>query len=112
MKKLSKTQQVKLFRELWEWLSENPTKEKTEWPRWNINFGDIQLCANQCPLCAWVIDIHGSLKDCNIHCPIKWPTEDNSCSNGGPFSEWCRTTTDDDEKIGYAKQIAKLPLKK
>jgi hypothetical protein len=111
MKKISKTQRIKLFRELWEWLSENPDKEKAEWHRWNINFGDIIMCTNQCPLCDWVVDTYGSLKDCSKYCPIKWPNEENSCCKSGPFSEWSRATNHD-EKIRYSKQVVKLPLNK
>ena len=59
--------------ELWNWAYANPELEKSQWPRWGINGGDIfigQDCF--CFACEWD-DILSGEEDSNCsYCPINW----------------------------------------
>lgn len=88
---------------LWMWLSENPNKEKEDWPKW-LNIPSMD---NDCFACE--------IANCDCEdCPIIWPTIDYdnnypSCEN--IFGAW------DDEillakRSMLARYIANLPWKK
>ena len=48
---LTRKQAIRLHRELWDWLYENPEKGKDDWPRWEFNEGKIKEVENDCFLC-------------------------------------------------------------
>ncbi len=110
----TKSEYVKIFRELWEWLSLNPEKEKHSWPRWKSNGGDISDCINHCPLCSWIFQEYKNTQPstCETYCPIKWSGENTSCT-GSPslFLLWCATKVSA-ERENLAKQISELPVRK
>lgn len=56
--------------ELWDWLINNPGKEKSHWPRWEENGGDIPGVSCDCFACQHDDD-YGSASCGN--CPIVWP---------------------------------------
>ena len=51
--------------ELWNWLSENPEKGKSDWPGWNYNGGKYRWVDNDCFMC----EINFSHSNCD-GCPL------------------------------------------
>ena len=106
MMELTKEEAIRLHRELWDWLSKNPKKEKWEWPGWE-NFDEHWTRRNMfCFACA------GS--DCCDACLIDWPGVD--CCNAeedddkGLFSLWDRCKNNS-ERTRLAEQIRDLPVR-
>ncbi len=91
-----------LHRELWNWLAQNPGKEKGDWPRWEWNGSDIPFVSEDCFACGLVT------MDCII-CPIcDYDPDKDECLNG-LFGKWHKETGK--ERAALAKQIANLPWK-
>jgi len=68
-----------LHQKLWNWLSENPTKEKFNWPEWEDEQYSDSDCFykgieinSDCFCCAYSEDHHGG--DCYT-CLVEWPNE-------------------------------------
>lgn len=61
---------IKLHREIWTWLSENPSKTKIQWPGWEKYGIDPEDVENCCFLCEWSKLDSGEV-DC-VACPGKW----------------------------------------
>jgi len=68
-----------LHQKLWNWLSQNPTKEKFEWPEWEEEqysgsdcfYKDVEI-NNDCFCCEYSCDHHDG--DCYT-CLVEWPNE-------------------------------------
>lgn len=105
---MTEKEYISLFREIWEWLSENPEKEKNDWPRWKINGGDVEMCISDCPLCEWVNITYGNLKDCKDKCPIIWNNDSFCHYTTGLFWKWT-SVRNNEEKRRIAKEISNLP---
>jgi len=106
--KLSDEERISLHRELWLWCSENPDKDKTDWPKWRHNGGkypmdDLKTAHAACFLCG---------KSC---CLLEWPG--NHCFGikdevNGLYSQWFRLNGKKSklaERAELALQIAQLP---
>ena len=52
-------------RDLWNWLSHNPFKRKSDWPGWEKNGGKYPDAGNECFACDACPDCSG--------CPLVWP---------------------------------------
>lgn len=111
--KLTKKKAIELHRRLWDWLVQNPMKEKWDWSNWEKNGGDIPKCKNDCFLCGYVINQPGGADDdgnpdCEL-CPLDWPK--GSCvfwDDGGLFNKWAYAKTPKTKKK-YAILIRDLP---
>ena len=54
---------------LWNWLAENPDKEKEDWP----GFNELRYVPdNECFACQYVWDGGGYIR-CHEYCPLIWP---------------------------------------
>lgn len=109
-------------RALWTWLSENPDKDKDNWPEWAFNGGEItRVQEADCFCCKYMNEktLHSFPRNCNF-CPLIWPENlagDKVCDDAeGLWAEW--------DSLGYeigevslklrselAKEIANLPVK-
>lgn len=105
LKKLRKDYIAK-HREIWNWLSENPDKEKMHWPGWSI----YESVPNNCFLCGYA----DATAEMSCHnCPIDWRRTEH-CMDREPVLSYYllydeATTLKD--KTKYAEIIASLPEK-
>ena len=91
---------------LWEWLAENQTLLKSDWPIWERldELGIIALNSPKCFACSYCIG------DCN-NCPIDWNTPNNSCThNLSIYTEYqlARERGHYDTASKLARKIAKM----
>jgi len=125
----NKKDAIELHRRLWIWLSENPSKEKDDWPefkkireyifRWN----GMQI-KNHCFCCEYANHVYlkteGSRSGYCSHCPIKWPG--GHCEDDySPYSKWNGIIIDMDDPLQdemdliisskYALEVANLKEK-
>ena len=101
----AKKRTIELHREQWEWHFHHPTKQKEDWPRWEVNGGNIPNVDNLCFLCEYSFAHHTSCKQCLL----KWP-HFGCMSKGGPYGAWIRARSPRTRKK-YAKLIRDLPEK-
>ena len=67
-KKLGKVRALRICRELWIWLFENPDDPKENWPGWErLN---TPYCYCHCPCCQYVRERNGKELVCN-DCPLR-----------------------------------------
>ena len=99
-----------LHKKLWKWLSENPLKEKPDWPEWRINGGNIEYISCYCFACS----VTEGCEDC----PLDWGEATRSCTpdlfehdEEGLYSLWGEATNPA-RRSALPLQIAELPLKK
>lgn len=110
--KLTKDECVNLHRELWDWLSKNPKKDKRDWPGWkNLRYIEshcfaCDYCLYDCPNCLfiWPYD----------HCisvfEIDEDTDEELGKNIGIFALWDESE-DSTERTKLAEQIRDLPIR-
>jgi len=107
--KLTDQERIKAHRQLWNWLADNPWKEKEDWPGWKLNGGEYEdLHPYYCFMC---IHMDG-MPMCHL-CLLEWPENNygtKKCIDGGLFSQWIDAETDE-TRINCARQIAELPVK-
>lgn len=94
-----------LHKEMWQWLSDNPNKNKRDWPRWKHNGGDIEKSVGNCFACKYSIYFGYRCK----YCPFNIDTS-KSCLND-LYIEWC-FNNNLNEKKELATQIKNFPVKK
>jgi len=110
---LTKEEAIRLHRELWRWLVENPDKEKENWPGWEQvanSYPQIMESASiktlHCFACYMT-------QDCD-KCLLVWPGLD--CSNEtegdgkGLFERW-NWTKRIKQRAKLAAQIRDLPVR-
>lgn len=91
-------------KELWNYLAENPTKQKEDWPEWKVNGGKYSRVDGNCFACEFTID-----STC-CDCPLIWPN--NYCAGyNGLYSKWAKEGISLEERTSSALQIANLPVK-
>ena len=110
---------AELHKEMWMWLSENPDKEKLDWPGWE----NVELCKDEvsafldctrCFACTWdKINNKTDLLPKGDYCPIN---KGLTCGYvtfrclDGLYDEWFHCWfSKKDRKAELAKQIAELP---
>jgi len=112
---------IHISKRLWKWLYNNPGSYKNEWPDWDINGGDVEVCGNWCPICKYVVDMPEELRldkgivfDCRL-CPIKWTNDDQSSINetwcempGSPYLTWQDADNEEEDKAGALGVLKKL----
>ena len=99
---------------LWNWLAENPDKNKEDWPEWEENGGERPRILCGCFACESV-----ARKGCDSgsRCPLEWPIHNNmgftSCIYGGLFEQWGDAIISSPAQLrsDLARQIANLPVK-
>jgi len=115
---LTKDKAVRLHRELWGWLADNPNKQKWDWPEWKVMGGGMGFIDNYCFCCAYAGDtLDGERKNCK-NCLLVWPGESCQYSSDdetdenmyGLFEEWISVRTDK-KRSKLAKQIRDLPVR-
>lgn len=128
-----KRQMVKLHREMWGWLHDNPTwtaydgtkyfNQKHMWPRWTTNGGDIpyNVVVADCFACSYKHGLHevsNELLDCEIRengigCPLfNWNTPNGCClADESYYSKWDMANTVRIRRK-YAKLIRDLPVQR
>ena len=58
---------------LWDWLSKNPDKEKDDWSGWEFNGGSFSKVSAGCFACQYQDEMI-ELGPCEETCPLIWPT--------------------------------------
>ncbi len=123
MTKLRKKEALELCAALWEWLAENPTAKKHEWPQWAGNGGTVPEMLNMCPCCEYaservavpfLLDKEGVTCE---HCPITKEAWDGGHVQGSkgfyceyhksPYHRWRRSKRPSARRK-YALQVAQL----
>ena len=104
----------KLHKELWGWLAETGTKEKSGWPEWKSNGGPVEDVSFHCFCCNYVEHSYepGRQRDMCGYCPVVWVDGSPSggvCSEGkSPYIRWNGAETPKTRKK-YAAIIRDLP---
>lgn len=95
---LKKIDALRICAELWEWLEENPTEEKSNWGGWK-KYGDMY---GDCPCCEYT---NRFAQSCDV-CPLLflWPNLCQSDQNS-PFRLWKNSKVLED-RTKYAGIIA------
>ena len=103
-------------KKLWNWLAENPDKEKTDWPEWEKNGGRVKRVRSNCFACEYAEGrtCEDERVDLCEDCPLVWHlkgVDKPRCNlSSGLWSAWFWENTL--KKRGeYALQIANLPVK-
>ena len=89
-------------KKLWNYLAENPTKWKEDWPGWKINGGEYSNICHHCFACEFTID------SICYRCPLIWPS--GYCYSG-LYKKWIEKGISLEERTSLALQIANLPVK-
>ena len=105
---MKREEAVKLHKEMWGWLAENPDKDKPQWPRWVSNGGTVEDIDYDCFACEDNSDYTGTYSCKN--CMIDWGY--NNCKSiGSPYELWDYSENNEDKAI-YAAIIRDLPIRK
>jgi len=113
--KLTKEKAIRLHRELWGWLAENPMKKKHNWPGWKDNGGEHPAALSDCFCCQYARNVCGSGRGAICgKCPLEWERLtlkiSSPCLNSY-FGEWEKATAPE-ERSRLAALIRDLPEKK
>ena len=104
--RLTKDEAVRLHREMWGWLTENPDKEKEDWPRWKWkwrNGGEVEGVFALCFACEYS-------KGCD-KCLFVWPGADcQHGTGGGLYNKWL-FEKNAERRAALAAQIRDLPVR-
>lgn len=104
---MTRREGIKLHREMWRWLAENPDKNKHDWPRWGHNGGDID---NDIPTLCFACKITGEYGCKYNPCVFVWRGE--FCTGKkSEFWKWF-IAKQDRWRTYWAKKIAELPVRK
>ena len=97
---------------LWNWLADNPSAEKIEWPGWLRNGGSFEDMLFHCPACQYARWNTGGC----FKCPLIWVGEDGNdaskfyiACDHSYYGDWKRVGPS--KKSELARQIANLPVR-
>jgi len=94
---------------LWDWLSNNPDKQKCHWPGWKSNDGDHDCVIEDCFACDYdPICPTGYFTEDG--CPLIWPQK-SSCWNGSTLYHRYLEAKLILTKKKIAAQIRDLPIR-
>ena len=105
-------------RELWDWLANNPSKGKLEWPGWREN-GGKHHSSNGCFACEYCSRItNKQRRNKYCECPLVWPlatANSLDCfTEGSPYAQWHRgynwETLSKERMAFFARQVRDLPI--
>jgi len=98
---LTRDEAIKNHRAMWNWLAENPSKEKKDWPGWDgMDIGEV---CGECFACEYS-------SGCS-ECLFIWPGQDccnRDDNNAGLFEIW-ENQGNLEKRAVLALQIANLP---
>lgn len=105
-----------LHKELWNWLANNPGKNKHKWPGWE-HFTEEELEIidrdSYCFACLCCSTIHVKCSYGN-NCPLDWKTTRTCTVDVSYYRRWLVESliyNNDNLTKEYAKKVADLPLK-
>lgn len=102
-------------KELWNWLAQNPDKQKRDWGGWEENGGEYQYggAYEYCFACDYENERNDYWQDSDDgcrYCPLAW-TEDNPCTTQNSlYLRWIRENNLE-QRAKLAVQIRDLPVK-
>ena len=102
-------------RELWNWLADNSTKDKHDWPGWKDNGGKYTDAWAHCFACEYGGTDDEGDRAC---CPLEWSGTDQTayaCEEvGSPFFKWkgLNGNIETYHSPELAREIANLPVRK
>ena len=99
---MTKEEAIRLHRQLWGWLAENPMKKKEDWPGWTSNGGEHIPNGHYCFCCVIGHD------DVKCNCPLEWPNGAR-CTNSY-YLNWSFGSGGEERKR-LAALIRDLPVK-
>jgi len=108
-KELTEKAALEITRDLWDWLAENPSNFRCEWPKWaNVRKKHHIPYATDCALCYYSLSQSGKrCRPCEP-CPLygKWTKSPKSTCEylASPYYKWNR----DLNPSKHAKQVANL----
>jgi hypothetical protein len=110
MEKL-KEKYIKLHRQLWNWLAENPGKYKRDWPEWVRNGGMHEKVSGHCFACAWddLFDNGDENTSCD-NCLFNWEITEVCVESGSYYKEWERLTSIQLTTKGAKQRVKELSL--
>ncbi len=97
---------------LWQWLADNPTKDKCDWPEWSVNGGKVKHIYNDCFSCEYSVSIITASGDAQHMC--KYCPFGKYCAftcMDGLYKKWANTK-DMHYKIELAERIRDFPIRK
>jgi hypothetical protein len=94
---------------IWNWCSENPDKQKHEWPEWQFNGGKYQWVTSECFACEWSALGRWEAIFCP-ECLLVWPTATCAVDADDLFSLW-ENEEDPTKRAELARQIRDLPIR-
>ena len=105
---MSSSDYKKGHEELWQWLADNPTKEKHHWPGWkHVNDKYKEYIPYYCFACGYAkMKRHAvgyEAKKCD-YCPCDWGTK-GCCNKDSPFYEWDHISSDSTRRVALALKI-------
>ncbi len=97
---------------LWDWLVNNPDKEKEKWPEWGKNGGCVDYVCYSCFACRYAISsichFNGNFFSRCEYCPFGY-FHGKTCLDG-LFEHW-DNELDLNKKFKLAKQIRDYPIR-
>lgn len=104
-------------RDMWDWLSKNPTKMKWHWPGWVENGGTYEHCESNCFACNYVLRKMGKnvLSHCGEYCPLTgWEARSDAripcVAHNGLYDRWV-WNDDAESRAEIAAKIRDLPVR-
>jgi hypothetical protein len=79
--------------EMWQWLYDNPEKNKKDWPGWNFNGGQYTFNVSLCFACVLATE-----RSTDIPCAYCCPLDQNvmkGCGDDSPYAKWHDVAKDD-----------------
>lgn len=106
MENLTKKEALRLCYKLWDWLAENPTEYKYDWPDWTYNGGQY-YATRDCFACEYMeqqMTSTNKIVYCTSNCILPCFSSINGCTNGeSPYVYYQLSTPKDASK--YASII-------
>lgn len=106
---LTKEEAIRLHRELWGWLADNPHQTKSDWVGWQKNGGKYNATGN-CFACEYA-ERENPGGDC-LNCPFLWGTdESHACYySESPYVKYVNSFASS-LRAKYAAMIRDLPVR-
>lgn len=92
-------------RQLWQWLADNPEKDKEDWVRWEFNGGDVGNVSSRCFACDYACGC-GTGKGC----PLEWSLGSCIENDESEYDLW-RDSENLQERTRLALLIKELPVR-
>lgn len=97
-----------LHKELYQWLLDNPGKKECDWPKWEMNGGDVKDATCWCFACDYERMSSSDKVDCD--CPLDFPPG-NKCGELNSLFFWFNHAGSMLDRMIYAMKIRDLPVR-